>query len=364
MNDEKETMRMRVMTLIAALVIAIPAAAQDQGNTAATSAAPTEATAARSGLAAPADAPAALQGTSSRGTKRKGSMVGYIEDATIRTQLRFRFDMGWGMDSPDRAEFFYGKCGCYRDLAGSPLLDPEAPGPGPGIVTGLNFNQFMVLGEYAVNGRVSIFGELPIRSLDPKSFVDGTGSFEGQSGIGDITAGVKLGLVTDENRDVTLLLRASMPSGDSLKGLGTDHASFEPALLYRQAVHDRVSIESQFGLWNPIGGSRGPQPSDDKFAGSILYYGIGPSVDAFDNGKVRFSPVVELVGWHVLKGFETKTLLTPVGGNAEGVNVVNLKFGARTSFNDSGSIYVGFGWHLTDAVWYDKIWRFEYRAGF
>jgi len=359
---------MRVMTLIAALVVAIPvaAAAQDQGNTAATSgAASAEATAARAGLAAPAAAPATLQpGASGGRTRRKGSMVGYIEDATIRTQLRIRFDMGKGMDSPDRAEFFYGKCGCYRDLAGSPLLDAEAPGPGPGIVTGLNFNQFMALGEYAVNDRVSIFGELPIRSIDPKSFVEGTGSFEGQSGIGDITAGLKLGLVTEENRDVTLLLRASMPSGDSLKGLGTDHASFEPALLYRQAVHDRVSIESQFGLWNPIGGSRGPQPSDGKFAGSVLYYGIGPSVDAFDNGKVRFSPVVELVGWHVLKGFETKTLLTPVGGDAEGVNVVNLKFGARTTVNDSGSFYVGFGWHLTDAVWYDKIWRFEYRAGF
>jgi hypothetical protein len=306
----------------------------------------------------------APQTGSARSTKRRGSMVGYIENATIRSQFRIRFDGGWGVDSPDRAEFFYGKCGCYRDLAGSPLLDADAPGPGPGIVTGLNFKQFMVLGEYAVNDRVAVFGELPIRSINPTSFVAGTGSFGKQSGLSDLTAGLKVGLVTEENRDVTLLLRASLPSGDSLKGLGTDHASFEPALLYRQAVNDKVSIESQFGLWNPIGGSRGPLPSDGKFAGSVLYYGIGPSFDAFDNGKVRLSPVVELVGWRVLKGFETRTLLTPIGGNAEGVNIVNLKIGARTSFDNGGSVYVGFGWHLTDAVWYDKIWRLEYRKGF
>jgi hypothetical protein len=43
---------------------------------------------------------------------------------------------------------------------------------------------------------------------------------------------------------------------------------------------------------------------------------------------------------------------------------VNLKLGARTSFNDGGSVYVGFGWGLTDAIWYDKIFRVEYRAGF
>jgi hypothetical protein len=348
---------MRRTTLIAALAMAIPlaVAAQDAGSTTATT---------DSRVAAPG-APVTLQpGSSVRTTKRKGSMVGYIEDATVRTQLRVRFDGGWGMDSPDRAEFFYGKCGCYRDLAGSPLLDPEAPGPGPGIVTGLKYKQFFVQGEYAVSDRVSIFGELPIRSINPTSFVTGTGSFGKQSGISDLTAGVKLGLVTEEDRDVTLLLRASLPTGDSLKGLGTDHASFEPALLYRQTVNDKVSVESQFGLWNPIGGSRGPQPGDGKFAGSVLYYGIGPSVDAFDNGKVRFSPVVELVGWRILKGFETKTLLTPIGGNAEGVNIVNLKIGARTSFENGGSFYVGYGWHLTDAVWYDKIWRLEYRTGF
>lgn len=361
---------MRGTTLMAALAIAIAipvgAAGQDPGNTAAPGgAASAEPSAPKAGLAARAAAPIALQtGGPSRSTKRRGSMVGYIEDATIRTQLRIRYDDGWGVDSPDRAEFFYGKCGCYRDLAASPLLDPDAPGPGPGVVTGLAFKQLNVLGEFAVTDRVSVFGELPVRWIEAKRFVPGTGSFDKQSGLSDITAGVKFSLLSDDARDVTLLLRASLPSGDSRKGLGTDHASLEPALLYNHAVNGKVSVESQFGVWNPIGGSRGPQPTDGKFAGSVLYYGIGPSFDAFDNGRIRFTPVVELVGWRVLKGFETATLLTPIGGDAKGVNIVNLKFGARTSFDHGGSFYVGFGWHLTDAVWYDKLVRIEYRKGF
>jgi hypothetical protein len=275
-----------------------------------------------------------------------------------------RFDGGWGIDSPDRAEFFYAKCGCYRDLAGSPLLDAEAPGPGPGLVTDMDFTQFNVLGEFAVNDRVSIFGELPIRQIRPKSFVAGTGSFDNQSGIGDIKAGVKFSLASDDMRDLTLLLRASLPTGDALKGMGTDNPSFEPALLYRQDVNERVSVESQFGIWNPVGGSRGPLATDGKFAGSVLYYGIGPSFDVVTTDKLTFSPVVELVGWRVLRGFETKTVLTPTGGDAEGINVLNLKLGARTTMTNGGSFYFGIGFALTDAVWYDKVLRLEYRAGF
>lgn len=348
---------MRSATLIAALVLTIPAGAAAQQPAA----------------GAPADAertivaaePVRFQPAARpRGTKRRGSMVGYIEDATIRTQFRVRFDGGWGVNSPDRAEFFYAKCGCYRDLAGSPLLDADAPGPGPGIVTDMTFTQFNVLGEYAVNDRVSIFGELPIRQIRPKSFVAGTGSFDNQSGIGDIKAGVKFSLASDDMRDLTLLVRASLPTGDALKGMGTDNASFEPALLYRQDVNERVSVESQFGVWNPIGGSRGPLATDGKFAGSVLYYGIGPSFDVVTTDTLTFSPVVELIGWRVLRGYETATLLTAIGGDAKGVNVVNLKIGARTTLANGGSFYFGLGWGLTDAVWYDKMLRLEYRAGF
>jgi hypothetical protein len=299
-----------------------------------------------------------------RSTKRRGSMVGYIEDATIMSQLRIRFDAGFDMDSPDRAEFFYAKCGCYRDLAGSALFDADAPGPGPGLLQSLNFQQLYVTGEYAVNERFSLFAELPFRWIKPLDFLAGTGSFDNQGGVGDIKAGAKFGLVTDEARDVTVLVRASFPTGDPRKGLGSDHGSVEPAILYRQSLNDRAAIESQFGVWHPTGSSKGPLPSSGKFAGDVIYYGIGPSFDLVSTDRVRFSPVVELVGWHVVRGFETKTVLSPIGGAAKGINVVNLKFGARTSFANGGSFYVGYGVALTSDVWYEKVLRLEYRAGF
>jgi hypothetical protein len=344
----------RATMIVLAVLISANASAQEPGT-----ATPP------AGESTAAAAPAAFQPAgSTKGSKRRGSMVGYIEDATIRTELRLRFDGGFGVDSPDRAEFFYGKCGCYRDLAGSPLLDADAPGPGPGIVTDLDFQQFNVMGQFAVSDRLSVFGELPLlQSIRPQSFVPGTGSFGNMSGIGDLKAGLKVGLVSDERRSATVMLRASFPTGDARKGLGTDHASLEPAFLYRHDLSDRVSIESQIGDWHPFGGSRGPLPTDDKFTGDVIYYGIGPSFDVVHTDKVQFTPVIELVGWHVVRGFETKTLLTPLGGDAKGVNIVNIKVGARTTFA-GGSLYVGFGRALTDAVWYDKMLRVEYRAGF
>src|SRR5215471_20475389 len=59
------------------------------------------------------------------------SATGYIDNAIIGSQIRFRFDSSFGVNSPDRAEYFYGKCGCFRFLPPSnPAFDPNAPGPG------------------------------------------------------------------------------------------------------------------------------------------------------------------------------------------------------------------------------------------
>src|SRR5512133_3451572 len=80
--------------------------------------------------------------------RRRGSMVGYIDDAIIESKVRVRFDAGFHDTVPDRAEFFYAKCGCYADAG-----DPDAPGPRPGSAKDLNFQQLNVHGEYAVNER-------------------------------------------------------------------------------------------------------------------------------------------------------------------------------------------------------------------
>jgi hypothetical protein len=292
--------------------------------------------------------------------RRRGSMVGYIDDSTIESKIRIRVDSGYQITAPDRAEFFYAKCGCYSGLpANHPAFDADAPGPLPGAADDLNFQQFVVEGEYLLGSRVSVFGLMPFRWIQPQSFVPGTGgSFPNQSGSGDLRAGLKLGLADTANAGVTAKFQVYFPTGDARKGMGTNHGTFEPALLFHNTLSDVVEVESQVGVWLPVGGSAPvPTAAEGKFAGRVFYYGIGPSFTVYDRNGVRFAPVVELVGWRVLSGNES------VGLDASGTNILNLKVGGRLNF-DAGSVYVGYGHGLTDKVWYDDILRLEYRYSF
>lgn len=294
---------------------------------------------------------------------RRPSMVGYVNDAGIQSQLRLRFDAGTEINAPDRAEFFYPKCGCYRDLPNDDR-DPDAPGPGPGVATDVKYQQFYLQAEYAFGDRASVYGELPVRWLQPQAFVPGLGSFEDQSGISDLRLGAKLGLMATDTGVLTLQIQGTLPTGDGLKGLGVDHFSFEPALLFNQAVNDRVRLEGQFGFVLPFDGSDGIGTTDESFAGKVLYYGFGPSVEIYRGEQVRFAPVLELVGWHVIDGYQTSTYVTTGNGAIDGINIVNLKIGGRFVFRDRSSIYVGYGRGLTDDVWYHDVFRLEFRYGF
>jgi hypothetical protein len=293
--------------------------------------------------------------------RRRGSMVGYIEDSTIESKVRLRFDTAYHDTAPDRAEFFYAKCGCYSGLpVNHPAYDPDAPGPRPGAANDVNFQQVFLEGEYAIDSRVSIFGMFPIRWLQPQSFIPDTGgTFPNQSGVGDLRMGVKLAGVDKDDAALTVKLQFYLPTGDPEQGLGTDHTSIEPAVLYLQRLSNIVSLESEFGILLPIGGSAPvPTAADGSFSGNVIFYGIGPSFTVYETDRVRFAPVVELVGWRVQDGNQTAA-----EGDASGTNIVNLKLGARAIFGQ-GSIYAGYGHALTDQTWYDDIFRFEYRFSF
>lgn len=363
---------MRVILLAGLLVMPSMAAAQTESNNRTGDDSLIETAVAAvlaSNLAPVATAPAVQQAPAARGgreSRRRPSMVGYIGDSTIASQVRIRFDTGYGANAPDRAEFFYAKCGCYRDVADliPPAFDPDSPGPGPGVVTNLNFQQLYLLAEFAPHERVSVFGEVPIRWLQPQEFVPGLGSFDSTSGLSDIRFGAKFGVVVLPERQVTVLLQVAAPTGEPLDGLGTNHWSVEPAILYSEHVTDRFALEAQFGDVLPADGSAGvPTVSSDKFSGSVLYYGIGPSYEVYSTDRVRIAPVVELVGWHVNGGFQTTLEPTPFPSSS-GTNIVNLKFGVRFVVQEQNSIYVGYGHSLTDAIWYDDIFRAEYRVGF
>lgn len=282
-------------------------------------------------------------------------MVGYIDDGTIESYVRVRFDAGFHNNVPDRSEFFYAQCGC--NSASAP--GPGSPGAGD-LVTDLRFQQLIIDGQYAVNPRVAVFAAIPLRFVQPQTFLDQAAphTFESSSGFSDIRAGAKAAFVSTADTVLTAQVQGYFQSGDAKKGLGTDHASLETTLLLNQALSDRVEIESQFGDWHPFGGSSSGGVS---YSGDVLFYGIGPSFELVKNSQLAFAPVIELVGWHVLGG-----QAQPAGKvvPADGTNIVNLKFGARTTFTNQSSLYIGWGRALTDAVWYKDIVRFEYRYSF
>jgi hypothetical protein len=351
---------MRSTILIVMLAIAAPAlaAADDDGTpgTAVTSAASTQAP---GGTQAPAPtATEAPKPPSPLDRRRRGSLVGYIADATIESQVRVRFDAGLHNNVPDRAEFFYGQCGC--NFSGAP--GPGGVGAGD-LVTDLDFQQLTVDAQYAVNRRVAVFAALPFRFVEPQSFLGETlrpalpHSFQHESGLSDIRAGAKAALVSTAGTVLTAQAQWYFHSGDSRKGLGTNHASVEPVLLLHQRLSDRLTLESQVGDWHPIDGSKFGGTS---YAGDVFFYGVGPSFELVSTDRVRFAPVLELVGWHVLGGQQQAAGKL---GSAEGTNIVNLKVGARTSIGRY-SFYVGYGRALTDAVWYSDIVRVEYRYSF
>jgi hypothetical protein len=308
---------------------------------------------------------------------------GYLDDAFVGSEVRVRFDAAFNDQFPDRAEFFYGKCGCYRSLAGTPIsksLDPNAPGPGPGVPRALNFQELYLRAEYAPKRKFSLFVEVPFRwiQLDqapgPANFPSngiGLNTFPNNlAGLSDIQAGAKFAVVAAKKNFLTVQMSAFFPSGNAMAGLGTNHYSIQPEVLYHGIVSNRTSVEGQFAVWVPIGGSAGVPSStgvapSSGFAGSIVIYGIGASYKVYNTEKLQVAPVLEMVGWYVLSGFETNPA-SPTANGAQtvgGTSIVNLKAGFRFNFGRN-SVYVGYGHAVTHATWYEDIFRAEYRIAF
>jgi Ca2+-binding RTX toxin-like protein len=359
---------MRATILILSLLCAVSASAADND---ANTAEATSATAAQAPGRAPQQPPTTTAPAQRPATpapepaerKRRGSMVGYISDATVDSQVRVRFDAGFHNNVPDRAEFFYPQCGCNS---------PSAPGPGKvgagDLVTDLKFQTVSVEGQYSIKGRAAVFVAVPLRFVQPQSFLgeeltpSQPSSFTSQGGLSDIRAGVKAAIVSDDQLVLTAQVQGYFQSGDAKEGLGTGHASVEPALLLYSRLADRVAIESQVGDWHPINGSSVATASGTaSYAGDVLFYGVGPSFEVVRTPTLTFAPVVELVGWRVLGGQQQ---IRGQLSAAAGTNIVNLKVGARTIVNNRSSFYLGYGRALTDAVWYTDIVRFEYRYSF
>jgi hypothetical protein len=264
--------------------------------------------------------------------------TGYIDSAIPRSHFRLRYEAAYDDNRPDRAEFFYAKCGCFGGSAPGPRLSE----------TRVDYQDITGYLEWAASDRFSAFVEAPVRFLNPEQNAN-------TAGFADMNFGVKAALVATQETYFTFQFKTYLPTGDSRHGLGTDHVSLEPGLLFNQKLAEGLRLEGEFRPWIPIGGT--------DFAGNILRYGLGVSYDAYKSEKIRLVPVIEFVGWTVLNG---KELVFPEDfvKNAAGDTIVNGKFGLRAYFGENSSIYAGYGRALTGDVWYKDIFRVEYRLEF
>jgi hypothetical protein len=232
------------------------------------------------------------------------------------------------------------------DLIGNPnargLPKPE---------TRVNFQDITGYLEWAPTERFSFFVEAPVRFLEPEVNDNATG-------LSDMNVGFKWAFLYQPERILTFQLRTYLPTGEATEGLGTGHVTVEPSLLYHRRVTERFTVESQFGVWVPIGGT--------DFAGDVLQYGIGGSYLIYDTPKVHVWPVIELMGWTVLSGKETASLGNNIFEirNAAGDSILNAKFGLRVGIGERNDFYAGYGQALTGDVWYHDIVRLEWRHRF
>jgi hypothetical protein len=265
--------------------------------------------------------------------------------------------------TPDRAEFFYAKCGCYAFLpASTGAQDLRTPGPGPGIPRAVNFQQLYFYGEYAPHPHFSLFMQLPFRWLQAQSLPGVVQAFPSAGGFSDVQVGLKFAALASARHYLTFQFRAYTPTGDAGLGLGTHHYSVEPSLLYYQRLSERTSVEAEVGDTHPLGTSSGvPTVGSSGFAGDVFFYGVGPSYQFVRDEKFGVAGVLEVVGWNVRSGFVTSNG-APV--STSGVNIVNMKVGPRMSFGAHHSLYIGYGIGLTSAKWYRQIFRTEYRYSF
>lgn len=281
---------------------------------------------------------------------------GYIDGAVPINTVRLRYDSAYQNNRPDRAEFFYPKCGCFATLSpqqGGPQLNAKGP---PLPEKNVDYQDVSTYLEARLAPQLSVFGEIPVRFINPEVNANA-------AGLSDVNFGFKYAAVLTDTRILTFQLRTIAPSGNGRLGLGTDNWWVEPGILWQAQPADRLIFFGELRDTIPV------SPASD-FTGNVLQHGIGSAYILYASPRFRVLPVGEVVGWTVLSGkeFSPDTGVT----SARGDTIVNAKVGTRLGFGEveapgalgRHNIYIGYGRALTGEVWYKNMLRLEYRLLF
>jgi hypothetical protein len=245
------------------------------------------------------------------------------------TQTRLRWDAGFNYNFPDSAEFFWA-----QEKAKGPA-NPSAR---------LSYNSLSLYQEVAAKG-ASFFIEIPYYSINP----EGNSS---SAGFGDMNLGVKTVVLDRDLVLVTTQLRTFIPIGNPTNGLGTGHASLEPALLMALKITGSTYLQTEIAEWIPLGGTPG-------FAGAVFHYHF-----SLNQNLCHVGECVNVVGTLEFNGYSMRGQYTDAAGviqDLSGSNYYNAGPGVRVQFCDRCDIGVGMAFGFGDRHGPDQLYRTELR---
>jgi hypothetical protein len=230
-----------------------------------------------------------------------------IDASQPNNYTMLRWDSGFGLQTPDRAEYFWSMPGK------GPPISPTYP-------NSINYQELRFVNEIA-NQVMSVQTEIPLRLLEP---------FTGRSssGIGDMKIATKARLINGKRWQVTQIFRTYVPIGSSTTGMGTGHVSLEPGALVRYEIKPNTYVHSEVKYWIPIA-------ADIGFASNVLTTGVGISHVLYESNNFAIIPDVEFVDYNFLSGQKTYNFVAVPSG---GENAYNIVTGARIVVGPKGDL--------------------------
>ena len=262
----------------------------------------------------------------------------FVDPVRPATQTRLRWDRGYNVRLPDRAEYFWARA----DGLG---LGPR-PYVGFKVSPRVDYHELMLYQE-AARGSFGVFTELPYRNSVP---VGATGG----SGFGDMKFGTKSVLLDREMIQLTFQFTTSVPTGVAFRGLGVEHVSLEPSLLLAIKLTPWASVQGQISQWIPIGG-------DPGYAGGILHYHLSWNYTVWQpNSVVSIISTWELNGWSFQDGAYTDPVLGP-NQPANNASYFSGGPGVRFCVTDNLDFGVGSAFAFSYPHWAATQFRLDFR---
>lgn len=262
-----------------------------------------------------------------------------IEASQPSNNLLMRFESVYGLQYPDRSEYFWARTSALSRGKGPPLIEKS-----------VDYQDLRFRME-AGGAKFSATTEVYLRNLNP--VVNGN-----TGGFGDMNVATKLVMVDGADWQISQVFRTYILTGAVNKGLGVGHVSLEPGVLLRYRQSDLTYWHGELKFWWPIAG-------DFEQAGEVLKYGFGASHLLYDSDRFAIMPTAEFGGLIFLDGLKT---LYPSGVAApvDGDFVINFFPGVRIVQDTGGDLGLlewgaGGGFTIGSNGWYNGLLRVDMR---